>query len=789
MDYLLKSILCLLVLLLIHRVMLQREVLHRFNRFFLLAAVPGSFLIPLYTIKVPVEKTEPLVFEAALEEENEAGDYENFAGVEDVENVITGMETTTIEPQVSESQFPWQKVAWTVYMLISGLFLFRFFRNLMRLLYQIRRNPKLPYRGETLVLHTEKTPPFSFLNYIFVSRPSFEKDGISDAVFAHERCHVRERHSWDVLLVEALMVPFWFHPGLYLARHAIQLNHEFIADQAALGTTPVQEYQQLLLGILSANSSSAMVSSLNFSLTKKRMQMMNKKPNSPLRWLKLLVLVPVIGALVYFFGEKVEVQPEEAVVAEVQTPATENPVERVETNIRIISDRVVEVDGESVPIEELSKWLDEIKASQPIVRISADPGVEMGALADVQEMLRGMEMRRVIYDGQGSTGLQSEKDVYYRNATFFVEDSKGLFVRRDYGELSSEEKSYLVAPAKSPAYRTPTPEMLTSLKNAKEYAIWLNAEPISNNEVASHEADIVFYFSSFFPISERTANYPQAYKIRMFTKKGYEETFGAKSGFATPLVEDDIFYLYPLTKRVNYGRTITKSNQSPIDMYLRLYDSYASEFEGKGDDDLSEWQQAIGWQLFTELGGRYYRLSAANKKMVPRAKRPEFQYWVPLMKDGVRYYKKQNELTEEEKKQLPPPPPPPSKSEGDFDPNPSEEKQVVAAGNKWGEAKAYTIVYGSGFQSNALKEYLTRYGQFQTKAYENHGFSQKSDWEIEALRLDFDRLVRSYERLTNDERRNVQRATFPYAKIEKDGKTIYKKFADLTEQERKELSC
>ena len=55
MEYLFKSILCLLVLLLFHRLVLQQEVLHRFNRFFLLAAIIGSFLIPLVTIEMERE--------------------------------------------------------------------------------------------------------------------------------------------------------------------------------------------------------------------------------------------------------------------------------------------------------------------------------------------------------------------------------------------------------------------------------------------------------------------------------------------------------------------------------------------------------------------------------------------------------------------------------------------------------------------------------------------------------------------------------------------------------------
>lgn len=46
-TYLIKAIACLLILLLAHRLLLQREAMHRFNRFFLLFSVVVSFLIPL----------------------------------------------------------------------------------------------------------------------------------------------------------------------------------------------------------------------------------------------------------------------------------------------------------------------------------------------------------------------------------------------------------------------------------------------------------------------------------------------------------------------------------------------------------------------------------------------------------------------------------------------------------------------------------------------------------------------------------------------------------------------
>ena len=291
MVYLFKSIVCLLVLLLAHRLLLQRETMHRFNRFFLLFSVVASFLIPLYTIEVAQERaavpdevvSEPTYFEATSQDFNQE----------------------QVSAAIPESQFNWEYLLLGIYTLISLLFLYRFVRNITILVNKIQRNVKINYRGQTLVLLKEDSLPFSFLKYIFLSESDLENGKFTDAVFEHERTHVVERHSWDNLFIEALLVIFWFHPGLHWAKLAIKLNHEFIADEVALRSTPLEKYESQLLAMMISEQRYDLVSSLNFSLTKKRFEMMKRKSMNSKSWIKILMVLPVLGALVYFFSEKV----------------------------------------------------------------------------------------------------------------------------------------------------------------------------------------------------------------------------------------------------------------------------------------------------------------------------------------------------------------------------------------------------------------------------------------------------------------------------------------------------
>ena len=289
MEYLLKSILCLLLLMLLYRVLLQRDVLYRFNRFYLLGALFVSFFIPLLSIEVPAE--QPIYFESVPQ---------------------MGPADLSINPtEVVSENFPWAIFAWVFYGLISFIFLLRFVRNLKLIWNQVHQNVQIDYQGETLVLLNEPVAPFSFLSYIFISNQTFQNEGISDAVFAHEQCHIREKHSWDILLVEFLMIGLWFHPGLYLLRQSICLNHEFIADQEALKTTTVTAYKQELISAISGGNSLSFTSHFTFSLTKKRLKMMTKKTSSLEKWAKYLAILPMMAAVIYLFADRVFAQKSE----------------------------------------------------------------------------------------------------------------------------------------------------------------------------------------------------------------------------------------------------------------------------------------------------------------------------------------------------------------------------------------------------------------------------------------------------------------------------------------------
>jgi len=292
MEIILKSMLCLLILLGFYRLLLQRETMYHFNRFYLLIAVFASFVIPFNMI----EQAAPELI--SPEETVAVADYDpvpSYAG-----------EQISSAPVEIKLPFDWMKLVWTGYGVVSMILLIRFIRNIQVLRNKVKQNIQIIYRDQVLVILKEDSLPFSFLSYIFVAKSDFDLGKFTDEVFEHERTHVVEKHSWDILFIEVLLVPFWFHPGLYLAKQAIKLNHEFIADQVALQKVSITDYQEQLLRFATNGFSNSLVSSLNFSLTKKRLEMMTLKTKPANKWLKLAFLIPVLGMVIYLFSEKVD---------------------------------------------------------------------------------------------------------------------------------------------------------------------------------------------------------------------------------------------------------------------------------------------------------------------------------------------------------------------------------------------------------------------------------------------------------------------------------------------------
>lgn len=146
----------------------------------------------------------------------------------------------------------------------------------------------------------QKTLPFTFLNFLFLEKEAFQNKSIEEEILYHELVHIRQKHSWDILLMELIKIVFWFNPIFVLYKNAIQLNHEFLADKGVnFRFQNKTAYQLLLFNKIAAQEVNLSISSpFNFSSTKSRLIMMGKSSSRNKTRLLKSISVVLMGCLV-----------------------------------------------------------------------------------------------------------------------------------------------------------------------------------------------------------------------------------------------------------------------------------------------------------------------------------------------------------------------------------------------------------------------------------------------------------------------------------------------------------
>jgi len=276
-HYLLTSTIAATILLVIYQLFLENEKMHRFNRFYLLLSLLFSLLIPFISIEIIEEITTPIAAPIPV----------SFSGG----TMVIAEETNYLE-----------QTLWGIYVLVTAILLFRFTRNIITF-YQLKKNnATLSFQNATLVLLQEHVLPHTFMNSIFINESEYQERKIEKELFAHEMTHVNQKHTLDVLFIELVKTIFWFNPLFILYKKAIQLNHEFLADEKVVQSYKnIPFYQSLLLSKASCNPPLYLASNLNFQVTKKRFLMMSRNSSKRIILGKQLGLLPIFTALFCYF--------------------------------------------------------------------------------------------------------------------------------------------------------------------------------------------------------------------------------------------------------------------------------------------------------------------------------------------------------------------------------------------------------------------------------------------------------------------------------------------------------
>ena len=283
--YILKSSVCLALFYLFYRLLLSKETFHRFNRLALLGLLLVSSLVPLMKVTM-------------------GGMGEVSQSLWSLEEMMLMAEAEPAEVlEETPARFPWTALMFLVYLAGVLFFVARHVWSLRRMARLLRASSKENLEGGiTLFVHDDKeVAPFSWMKYIVVSRQDLEENG--HAVLAHERAHISNLHSWDLLLAEACIFLQWFNPAAWLLKQELQTIHEYEADEWVIKNgIDAKTYQLLLIKKAVGARLYSIANGLNHSSLKKRITMMIKKKSNPWARLKYLYVLPLAAVAVAAFA-------------------------------------------------------------------------------------------------------------------------------------------------------------------------------------------------------------------------------------------------------------------------------------------------------------------------------------------------------------------------------------------------------------------------------------------------------------------------------------------------------
>lgn len=281
-EYLIKSAAWITGFALVYFLFLRNERFFNLKRIYLLSGILISLVFPLISVHYQVEVPAP-----------STGNL-SFQGTE-----ISPVTTVTSANTVTELNY---KMILFVLYVTGVLFLgYRIIRHLLMIKKTIN-NAKINNIGPARLVRISSFPAsFSFFNYVFIN-PSVDEAEVRE-IMNHELVHVKQKHWLDLFLVEMLRLLQWVNPFVWIYTGFVRLNNEYLADEMALqrSSNPAI-YKAALLNQLFRSPVLSLTNSLNYSLNKKRFDMMKKIVTSPYRKLKVLLVLPLFTIIFYAFA-------------------------------------------------------------------------------------------------------------------------------------------------------------------------------------------------------------------------------------------------------------------------------------------------------------------------------------------------------------------------------------------------------------------------------------------------------------------------------------------------------
>lgn len=281
--YILKVIICSGILYGYYLLALRNKVFHRWNRFYLLAAVVLSLAAPLIKINIWPNSGASQTQVIHLIQAVSTGDEFVYEYTRNNSNIHINATNLSV----------------FIYTIISGLLLAFLIQTLVRIKKLKHKYQLTIVEGINFINTDARGTPFSFFNNIFWNTNIDLNTSAGKQIFRHEVVHVHEKHSYDKIFMNLVLIFFWCNPVFWLIRRELNMIHEFIADKKAVEDNDTGAFAAMILQATYPQQRFTITNNFFYSPLKRRLAMLTKNKNPKINYLSRLLVLP-LAALVFF---------------------------------------------------------------------------------------------------------------------------------------------------------------------------------------------------------------------------------------------------------------------------------------------------------------------------------------------------------------------------------------------------------------------------------------------------------------------------------------------------------
>jgi hypothetical protein len=288
------------ILFLAYWLLLRNEKFFKLNRLFLMGSLVLAFVLPMVPVinnpgvnRVQREVTalNPLY---SLYDIGFANDVNAGGEIEENKRQPAAPAQQGLLSDVSV-----QEVMFALYVGVWAVLLVRFAYQLINLFLLIRKTNRQRVDGITYCEHNEALSPFSFFNYLIINKSPYNAEQYNQ-IMLHERAHIRQAHTLDLLVTEIVHIFLWINPVMIFFKQYVKINLEYLADNDVLEAgVDKKSYQYSILQACMQTETYPLTNLFTSSKLKLRIKMMNSRRTPLARVYKYTLVLPLVVAL-YF---------------------------------------------------------------------------------------------------------------------------------------------------------------------------------------------------------------------------------------------------------------------------------------------------------------------------------------------------------------------------------------------------------------------------------------------------------------------------------------------------------